>query len=93
METADSVRFESVIWENTEDTLGTGDNHFRLVDINTQHYDFHLDSLSTAIGKAHKDYALPTDRDGKPRGESPDIGCYQYVALPAEQEPTPPASE
>ena len=93
VETADSVRFESVIWENTEDTLGTGDNHFRLVDISTQHYDFHLDSLSTAIGKAHKDYALPTDRDGKPRGDSPDIGCYQYVALPAEQEPTPPASE
>ncbi len=86
VESADSVKFENVIWEDPEDTLGTGDNHFRLVDIGTQHYDFHLDSLSTAIGKAHKDYALPTDRDGQPRGDSPDIGCYQYVALPTDNE-------
>jgi hypothetical protein len=86
VESADSVRFENVIWENVEDTVGTGDNHFVLVDIDTQHYDFHLDSLSTAIGKANAEYALPADRDGKPRGETPDIGCYQYVALPADND-------
>lgn len=84
VESADSVRFENVIWENPEDTIGTGDNHFVLVDIDTQHYDFHLDSLSTAIGKGNAEYALPADRDGKPRDETPDIGCYEYFLPPAE---------
>ena len=83
VESADSVRFENVVWEDPEDTLGTGERHFVLVDIDTQHYDFHLDSLSTAIGKANAGYALPTDRDGRSRDDAPDIGCYEYF-LPAE---------
>ena len=74
----DTLRFKDITWENPEDTLTTGEKHFKLVDINKQYYDFHLDSLSTAIGKANPLYALPKDRDGKPRDEAPDIGCYEY---------------
>jgi hypothetical protein len=47
------------------------------VDIDTQHYDFYLDSLSTAINKGNKNYPLSNDRDGKERDELPDIGCFE----------------
>ena len=45
------------------------------------YYDFHLDSLSPAIGLADSLIALPypTDRDGFSRaGVRPDAGCYQH---------------
>ena len=45
------------------------------------YYDFHLDSLSPAIGIADSLIALPypTDRDGLNRaGVRPDAGCYQH---------------
>lgn len=72
-----------VIWEDVSDKtdsvdVAEGEDNFRLVDIDMQRYDFHLDSLSLAIGKASKDYALPYDRDGNVRDDAPDIGCYEY---------------
>ena len=45
------------------------------------YYDFHLDSLSAAIGIGDSIAALPypTDRDGVSRALlKPDAGCYQY---------------
>ena len=67
-----------VIFENVEDTASVqGDKHFKLVDINTQHYDFHLDSLSPAVNKGNKDYPVSDDRDGKARDDQPDIGCFE----------------
>jgi len=74
----DTLRFKDILWEDPEDTITTAEKHFKLVDIHKQHYDFHLDSLSTAIGRANPLYALPEDRDGKTRDEKPDIGCYEY---------------
>ena len=75
----DSVNIKDVIWENPEDTLGTGEKHFRLIDIDLIKYDFRLDSMSIAIGKAVPNPDLPFDRLGVRRDDEPDIGCYEYV--------------
>lgn len=73
-----SVAFNNVIWESPKDTI-EGKNHFRCIDEDNLYYDFHLDSLSTARGKAWLTGLFPVDRDGVPRGMTPDVGCYQYV--------------
>ena len=74
----DAEHIIDVIFEDVEDTASVqGDKHFKLVDINTQHYDFHLDSLSPAINKGSKDYPVSDDRDGKARDNQPDIGCFE----------------
>ena len=74
----DAEHIIDVIFENVEDTASVqGDKHFKLVDINTQHYDFHLDPLSPAINKGSKDYPVSDDRDGKARDDQPDIGCFE----------------
>lgn len=52
---------------------------------NTAAFDFHLDTLSSAIGIANPCYSigdLRFDLDGVDRGERPDAGAYQYVADP-----------
>ena len=49
VETADSVRFEHIIWETPKDSV-QGKMHFRLIDEKNLKYDFRLDSLSTAQG-------------------------------------------
>ena len=74
----DAEHIIDVIFENVEDTASVqGDKHFKLVDINTQHYDFHLDSLSPAVNKGNKDYPVSDDRDGKARDDQPDMGCFE----------------
>lgn len=76
----DDNRIVGVIWEDVTDIeTELGEKNFRLVDIDKQRYDFHLDSLSYAIDKADKDLSLPFDRDGKQRDELPDIGCYEFI--------------
>ena len=50
--------------------------------INTAEFNFHLDTLSPAIGIGNPDYAvgpLRFDLDGVDRGDTPDAGAYQYV--------------
>lgn len=42
-----------------------------------EYYDFHLDSLSPARGIGLAAYALPYDREGVPRTDSIQAGCYQ----------------
>ena len=79
----DSVQlklFPGVLFESPKDTV-QGAAHFVLVDANLQDYDYHLDSISTARAKAQSIlhiYPYNNDRDGNPRGDQPDIGCYQY---------------
>ena len=74
----DAEHIIDVIFEDVEDTASVqGDKHFKLVDINTQHYDFHLDPLSPAINKGSKDYPVSNDRDGKARDDQPDMGCFE----------------
>ena len=54
-----------------------------MIDIDLIKYDFRLDSLSTAIGKAKPNADLPNDRLGIRRDEEPDIGCYECWLDPA----------
>jgi hypothetical protein len=70
--------FTDIIWEEPEDTVYGGDKNFKLVDIDTQHYDFHLSDKSKAIGAASTEYAPANDRDGKTRDDKPDMGCYEF---------------
>ncbi len=55
-----------------------GEDHFVLVDLNLQRYDFRLNNRSTAIGAANTSWALDYDRLGQLRDSAPDIGCYEY---------------
>lgn len=60
-----------------KDSTMTGEKMFVLVSHDTQHYDFHLDPHSCAIGKASADLLPPHDRDGKEYDTTkPDIGCF-----------------
>ena len=76
---ADTIRMKDIIWENPEDTLAGGYRHFARIDTDNLVYDFRLDSLSTAIGKALPIEGLSFDRMGIRRDEEPDLGCYEYV--------------
>lgn len=78
---ADTVNIIDVIWELPEDTVGTSLRHFRKVDTAELKYDFRLDSVSVAIGKAKVIDTLPLDRLGMRRDEQPDLGCYEYVKM------------
>lgn len=76
--TADSLFFTSVIYEDVKDTISMGEKHFVKIDIDNQAYDFRLDSVSAAIGRADSLTALPDDCDGNVRDDKPDIGAYEY---------------
>ncbi len=78
IETADSVHFTNVTFENVKDTIGSGEKHFVKLDTENLRYDFHLASVSTAIGKANASTALPTDHDSTARDTTPDVGAYEY---------------
>lgn len=70
--------YNNVIWETAKDSI-QGKSHFAIIDENNLFYDFRLDSLSTARGAALPLQDFRTDRNGRPRGDTPDIGCYQFV--------------
>ena len=55
------------------------ESNFRLIDTENYIYDFHLDEQSTARRKGAAAYSTlyPVDRDGTPRTDIPDVGCYQ----------------
>ena len=53
--------------------------------MNPDEFDFHLDTLSPAIGIGNPAYstgALQFDLDGVDRGITPDAGAYQYIYNP-----------
>lgn len=77
--TADSLRFENVIYEDLNDTLNSGRKHFVSINEDMLYYDFRLDSLSMAIDKGNGALSVPADHDGKRRDERPDVGAYEYV--------------
>lgn len=80
-DTVDTARYVNVTWEDVEDTVKTGEKHFRTIDADTQYYDFRLDSISPArdagvvLPHGYSDY----DRVGNRRDDKPDIGAYEYV--------------
>ncbi|MCI6828755.1 MAG: right-handed parallel beta-helix repeat-containing protein [Prevotella sp.] len=70
-------KFPSSVLETPKDSVN-GEMHFRLLDTDNFVYDFRLDSLSTAIGKAMPLEKVPVDRDGNSRSAStPSIGCFE----------------
>lgn len=74
-------KFYDVVFESPDDSI-EGTSHFVDIDADLQYYDFHIDSLSTLRGRADASLGelfTTIDRDGNSRGDSPDIGCYQYV--------------
>jgi len=79
LETADSVFFKNVIYEDVEDTTTTGIKHFAKIDTRNLRYDFRLDSLSVAIGKADAASSVPLDRNGNTRDDKPDIGAFEFI--------------
>ena len=79
VEEAEQPHFTDVTFEDVEDTVRTGRKHFISIDIENLSYDFHLSEVSPAISAANPLTALPTDRDGTPRDETPDIGCYEAI--------------
>ena len=76
----DAAHVIDVIFENVEDTASIqGEKHFKLVDLDRQHYDFHLDPGSPAVNKGNTEYPVSNDRDGKTRDGQPDIGCFEEI--------------
>lgn len=69
--------FDNVLMETPNDSV-EGKAHFVGIDEDNLRYDFRLDSVSTARGRALPLPAYADDRYGKPRGDKPDAGCYQY---------------
>ena len=49
VETSDSIYFSDIRWESPKDSI-QGKKHFVKIDEDNLYYDFHLDSLSTALG-------------------------------------------
>lgn len=76
-DTTQLTAFKDVVMETPKDSV-EGKRHFVLVDEDNLNYDFRLDSLSTARGKAMPLWQFVDDRRGRDRGDAPDIGCYQY---------------
>lgn len=79
IETNDSLQFTNVVYEDVKDTTTMGEKHFVKIDADNQYYDFRLDSVSAAIGKADPQTALSDDRNGIRRDDKPDVGAYEYV--------------
>lgn len=77
--TADSVYFENVKFEDVKDTITAGKKHFADIDTENLKYDFRLDSISPCIDAANPLTAMPTDRNGLPRDERPDIGAFEFL--------------
>lgn len=75
---ADSVRFVGSVFEDVKDTLMVGEKHFRKIDTDNLAYDFRLDSVSLAIGRAEPRSALVDDILGVRRDDKPDVGAYEY---------------
>lgn len=73
----DSIRFANVTFEDAEDTtVVNGRKHF--ITPQDYHFDFRLDSLSTAIDRADPLTSPANDRQGQLRDERPDIGAYEW---------------
>lgn len=89
--TDDSLRFTHVLYEHVKEDsikqgegetatyLHVGKGHFVKFDTNNLVYDFHLRSVSAAVGVADPSTTTREDRDGNERNlEKPDAGCYQH---------------
>lgn len=77
---ADTFRlpqFEANVYAQDDDTVFVN-NHYLYKEY--KYFDFHLDSISPAIGAGAADVAAqyPLDREGESRTTRVDAGCYQF---------------
>lgn len=72
----DSLSFSHIVWEDVNDTVASGAKNFQRIDTDMLRYDFHLDSVSLARGKANLEWTLPYNRDGVRREDEVNMGCY-----------------
>ncbi len=74
----DATYFHDCIGES-KDAATYKEKNFMTFDTHAYFYDFRLDPISVARGKAATTYSAlyPVDRLGVERGEKPDAGCYQ----------------
>ncbi|MDO5447679.1 MAG: right-handed parallel beta-helix repeat-containing protein, partial [Prevotellaceae bacterium] len=68
---------KNIIFESNDSTVHSHLN-FKEINHDSLRYDFHLDSISKAIGAADPVTALKIDLRGKTRSAKPSIGCYEY---------------
>jgi len=76
--TGSSQYFTNCIIDHKDSTICKA-GHFKTIDTKIYYYDFSLDSLSTARGKAGEKAAVlyPLDKNGKARSENANLGCYE----------------
>lgn len=86
-ESSENGVFDAILFEDVKDNEHFGKEHFKLVDIDEQRYNFDLTAESAAIGVANPETTLPTDRLGRERVNL-SAGAYEYVPQPTEQETT-----
>lgn len=84
-ETADSLNFIGVVFENYEDTVSGGRKNFVKLDAVNFIYDFSPDSVSKAIGLADENTLLPVDRIGESRSGHNDAGAFIYIRREEQQ--------
>ena len=75
---SNATYFHECVGES-KDAEAYKEKNFKTFDTHAYIYDFRLDSVSVARGKASTAYSTsyPIDRLGVSRGEKPDAGCYQ----------------
>lgn len=73
----EEANFVDIIYEDVTDTERFGEKNFVRIDTELLRYDFHLSEVSPAIDAANPQTAPATDRDGRQRDSSPDVGCYE----------------
>ena len=79
--TAGNIR--NCLWGDGVPTLG-GEEYGNLTGVplfkSTANHDYHLDAKSDARDRGLAFSPMPVDLDGNERDETPDIGCYEYIA-------------
>ena len=72
------LNYQNVVFEEVKDTTIYGEKNFKKLDTDNLWYDFRLDSVAAAIGKANPSSAVLYDRNGVHRDDKPDAGCYEF---------------
>ena len=78
VQSADSLNYTNVTYEQPSDTVSMRTKLFVKVDGDRQDYDFHLSKPSAARNKGNAARMPLVDRDGKRRSGATDLGAFAY---------------
>jgi len=65
-------------WDNPAGCCLTNNKEADPLFVSPSGLDWHILATSPAINFSNMNYVQPVDKDGVPRGTSPDAGCYQH---------------